>query len=229
MLPVLLYQRTHYAWPLHRRFRRVLAPLKLYGLYWRLIAPLIERARQSAITAQYSEELAREFAEIEPHLPAAPCKVLDIGCGLAGIDLWLYRHYRGAVSLNLLDKEGVSDIFYGFEQQAAHYSKAALTKRFLLDNGVEERSVAFYDAHKNEFPTGRDFNLVISLISWGFHYPLETYLDRVMNALAPGGRLILDVRKGTDGMKLLERRFSPIRSISETQKKLRVLACNEQR
>jgi len=67
-------------------------------------------------------------------------------------------------------------------------------------------------------------DLVVSLISWGFHYPVPVYLDQVRALLRPGGRVILDVRKETDGRAQLEARFPGVTTISETRKKERVVA-----
>jgi len=172
----------------------------------------------------YRDELNREFDEIKEHLPDRRCTILDIGCGLAGIDLRLYRHYQRDTAIHLLDKEGVSAIYYGFENKAAYYNKSSLTKSFLLDNGVSEKDLAFYDAQKNEFPTKTQFDLIISLISWGFHYPIGTYLDNFVAALRTGGRVIVDIRKETDGYRELEDRFGSVQSISEDRKRIRVVA-----
>jgi len=49
--------------------------------------------------------------------------------------------------------------------------------------------------------------MVISIASWGFHYPLSTYLDQVEQALAPGGRLILDLRRHQGQEQELAHRF----------------------
>jgi len=38
--------------------------------------------------------------------------------------------------------------------------------------------------------------LVISTLSWGFHYPISTYIKSVFNLLNDKGLLILDLRKG---------------------------------
>lgn len=45
---------------------------------------------------------------------------------------------------------------------------------------------------------GLPLDLVISLVSWGFHFPVSTYLDQVHDLLREGGRLILDLRKRKD-------------------------------
>lgn len=52
------------------------------------------------------------------------------------------------------------------------------------------------------------FDLIISTISWGNHYPIQTYLKQVDRVLSKRGVLILDVRNGTGGIELLETKFA---------------------
>ncbi len=73
-------------------------------------------------------------------------------------------------------------------------------------------------------PVVASLDVVISLLAWGFHFPVSTYLDWVCSCLAAGGRLIMDVRRGTDGMKPLAARFSKLSVISETAKAQRICA-----
>jgi hypothetical protein len=48
-----------------------------------------------------------------------------------------------------------------------------------------------------------NFDIIISTYSWGFHYPVDTYLDEVASKLAPSGVLILDIRHNTPGEDFL--------------------------
>jgi SAM-dependent methyltransferase len=132
---------------------------------------------------------------------------MDIGCGLAGIDVFLCRHYGPELELALLDREGRSPTFHGFREQAAFYNSLAAARALLCANGVPGGRVRTYDADRDGFPDGGGFDLVISLLSRGFHYPVTTYLPPVVRSLAPGGRLIIDVRHGTDGEAQLAAAF----------------------
>jgi len=68
--------------------------------------------------------------------------------------------------------------------------------------GVAESNIHLVETTKDNLVNIRcGIDVVISLISWGFHYPVETCLDRVHEMLNPGGRLILDVRKQTGGVE----------------------------
>jgi hypothetical protein len=58
----------------------------------------------------------------------------------------------------------------------------------------------------------------------GFHYPIETYLDRVIGLLAPGGSVIMDVRKGVNGVDLLKTVFNTVSVIRDENKFQRIVA-----
>ena len=60
-------------------------------------------------------------------------------------------------------------------------------------------------------------DFVISTISWGFHFPVSTYLKSVANVLSENGILIIDIRKDTGGENELKTEFQiePIRIFSK--------------
>jgi len=171
----------------------------------------------------YHEEMAREFATMRPFLPATVTNVLDIGCGLAGIDHFIDRHYKGAATIHLLDKNGVSDqVYYLFHDQAAYYCSLDMARTFLVFNGASPDRVILHDVARNGFPRRVRYDLVLSLISWGFHYPISAYLKHVKRWLAPNGVVILDIRKGTGGEGELMKSIGPVSVVHEYPKRLRV-------
>jgi SAM-dependent methyltransferase len=173
----------------------------------------------------FNRDMAREYEEIRPHLPRRAVAILDIGCGVGGIDVLLHRHY-GTPRLYLADRTETSgEVYYGFAERGAFYNSLDATRRLLLTNGVPERAMRFREVGAEcrlDVPEALD--LVISLISWGFHYPVAVYADQLRALLRPGGRVILDARKGTDGRAQLEKRFPRVTTISETRKKERLSA-----
>jgi SAM-dependent methyltransferase len=194
-------QRPHHAWRSGRRLRVG------HGLYVRHLMRQVERRRRDRVALSFSEGLARDLESLRPWLPERATSVLDIGCGLGGIDILLHRHYApDSPRLTLLDRDGVSpDVFYGYEDDAAHYTSLADARRLLEENGVPPADITTCDADRDGYPATGRFDLVISLISWGFHYPIETYLDDVERTLAPGGTVILDVRGGAASVEALGR------------------------
>lgn len=215
--PYLVLQRTQY----RSRLRRALHRVGLGRFYDRHLVRALEPLRHETIRRSYERELAREFEALRPYLPTACDSVLDIGCGLAGIDCWIYEAC-GRPALYLLDREGEAEFYYGFRADAAHYNSLALARALLEANGVAAEDIETVDVGSQPLPSPREFDLVISLLSWGFHYPVDTYLDYVAAHLAPEGVLILDVRRDTGGYEQLAARFQQLEVIAETRKLQRV-------
>ena len=111
-----------------------------------------------------------EYSTIKNYLPSGAKTILDIGCGVAGIDILLYRHYSNSVdTLLLLDKEGISkEIYYDYHGTSAFYNSLAVAKEFLIANGVPPTKIIASDVDADGFPKGNVFDIILSLISWGF-------------------------------------------------------------
>ena len=172
----------------------------------------------------YARDIGTEFATLRPHLPEACNSVLDVGCGLAGIDAALHR-YLGKVRMHLVDRDLTEQsIGYGYQRRAAFYNSVAATFELLRSNGVAPAEVEMHDADK-PLDVG-PVDLAISLLAWGFHFPIETFLDTVARSLGPAGRVIVDVRKGTDGIDVLQSRFRVVKRIVDDAKRSRVVAYN---
>ena len=58
-----------------------------------------------------------------------------------------------------------------------------------------EEIVSFTETEKGlKSLEANSFDFIFSLMSWGFHYPLDTYSAEVFRLLRPGGFLLLDSR-----------------------------------
>ena len=187
-------QRPPYAWRQGRRLRLG------HELYVRHFMRMVERRRRDKIARAFTEGLERDLESLRPFLPERASRLLDIGCGLGGIDILLYHHYApDPPTVALLDRDGLSEeLFYGYRSEAAHYTSLEGARRLLEDNGVAPDAITTWDPDVDGYPRERSFDLIVSIISWGFHYPIDAYLDDVRATLADGGTLILDVQKDTD-------------------------------
>ena len=224
-LRFILLQRTEYlALPRRRLLYRALGRITRRPALDTAIA--LESAwRGGAVRRAFNRDMANEYAEIAPHLPPRAVAILDIGCGVGGIDVLLHRHY-GTPRLYLVDRTHTSDkVYYGFAERGAFYNSFETTRRLLTGNRIPEKDLRFREVNEEcRLDVPEQVDLVVSLISWGFHYPVPVYADQVRALLRPGGRVILDVRKETDGRAQLEARFPRVTTISETRKKERVVA-----
>lgn len=155
---------------------------------------LLQRPALSDIGLMYSTFIEYDLATIRPYLPRRVENILDIGAGLGGIDIRLAQLYPQS-NLYLLDGSEV-DAKYGTEISCI-YNSQAVTRQFLIDNEIEEHRINTIDYAKN-YSIEKDFDLILSLFSWGFHYPLSTYFDLVCDVSCVGTILVVDVRGNED-------------------------------
>jgi SAM-dependent methyltransferase len=175
----------------------------------------------------YSRDMEQEFNSLREHLPSQVGCVLDIGCGVAGIDAYLFKHFHSAPpEFFLLDRSQTEPgVFYGFKSRGAFYNSLEIARTLLTSNDVPSGNIHLVEATtSNEINIDAEPDLVISLISWGFHYPVETYLERTHEVMKNGGRLIIDVRKGTGGVEALRQKFRQVDVIADEEKYQRLKA-----
>jgi len=213
-LRLLFFHRNQYRSPFIRRVRYYFIRFGVKRFYDHggvgYIFELYELLRKKKIESLHTNEMYAILDTIRAFLPSAPSAILDIGAGLGGIDLTLHNYFDSHPILYLLDKEGVSPTRHGGYHVSAKdfpsYHSFLCTRRFLEANGVPGENIKTIDIAMSPFPTEK-FDMVISLLSWGFHFSVDMYIQEVYNQLNKGGRLIIDIRKGTDGVDVLSKVF----------------------
>lgn len=202
--------------PMLQRFTGV---SRRFGLPPSLVLHMNAVLRRRAICADYSRMIHTDFEMIHPHLQPRVSRILDIGCGIGGLDVLLYRTYRECpgLKIDLLDRTDSHTIpRYGFLQGMEFYNALDASSAVLRKNGVPAGAFQSLDAGAEDvFPRG-PLDLVISIASWGFHFPLSTYLEQVERVLAPGGRLILDLRRDQGQEEELASAFADLKCIGPT-------------
>jgi hypothetical protein len=225
-VPLILLQRTQYL--LLPRLRLIWALRRLIPGVTLINAARFEaKFRKRQIAHLYALDMQHEFETFKHFLPQHVDAVLDIGCGLAGIDVHIYNHFAPRQPhVYLLDKTQLdSQIHHGFEDTGSFYNSLESAEALLMSNGIPKTHIHSMDAsHAGQIPFNRDFNVILSLLSWGFHYPIGTYLESAQAHLAPGGRLIVDVRKDRGGEQLLQSTFRHVQVIKEGRRSRRVVA-----
>ena len=165
----------------------------------------------------------KDILIINNHLKKYPSQILDIGCGLGIYDLALHDFYSKKfgsenIIFHLLDKTTTEaeekNVHYGYREKGAFYNNLDYTKEFLTLNKIKEKNINCITVDDNLDLTNNylrnnlsNIDLVISIISWGFHYPIKVYLDTVYNILADDGLLCLHCRKLSENLPLLESKF----------------------
>jgi len=173
-----------------------------------IIPPGVERyylAQRSEPKSAEAYVAACQFdvAAMKPYLITGD--VLDIGCGLGGPSVLIAKHCGG--TLHLLDGTSWGSRHINYGPSMEPYNDRSATDLMMAANGITEHR--WWPVGATELPTVQN---IVSLISWGWHYPVSIYGAAVARALVPGGRLILDLRPGKGGERELARDFEHVAS-----------------
>lgn len=121
--------------------------------------------------------------------------IVDIGCGVAVVDLLLSK-YLPQSKFYLLDREGfnfTAGIYY--DQDYPKYHSWEPIRDCINATDLDPNRFTFMSPD-SDWPEQVD--AVTSYFSYCWHYPKETYWNKVLNSLKIGGKLILDVRHLSD-------------------------------
>jgi SAM-dependent methyltransferase len=154
--------------------------------------------------ASYRERLSAQFRAFETVFDWESARwesVLDIGCGLAAFPAYLAFRY-GVRSIHLIDGTGRACKVHGYVEAAQEpWGDVELGVRMVRANVSGSIEVTSHSPIVNAAVPAVD--AVISLRSWGHHYPVAAYLPLVRRCLRPGGMLMLDLRCGVAGRAAL--------------------------
>lgn len=123
-------------------------------------------------------------------------KIVDIGAGVAVVDLLLYSYVPNS-QFYLIDENTWSITpdntppYVSFSKTYPVYNSWSPVIDAIESSGFDSSRFTMLSP-ADKFPT--DVDIVTSYLSWCFHYPKETYWDKVMGSLKVGGKLVLDVR-----------------------------------
>lgn len=170
----------------------------------------------------FKKQIEKEYLEMRKFLPITVKSILDIGCGIAGIDILLSKHFRQP-DLYLMDSSEISEkVIYGYDKAKTFYSSFYATEALMKANYVKRYKLI--DIKNNKYPVFKKIDLVISLLSCGYHYSVREYLVYINTILSENGALILDVREWSDGIEITREVFPKIKIISHYNKSKRIIA-----
>ena len=136
---------------------------------------------------------SKELETFKNFLPNTVQNIIDVGCGLGIINIYLNKLYSNKPNFFLLDKNKIDKkIKYGFSDNYESYNDLNETKKILSDNDLENDCIHLFDVEK-PIEINQQIDLVISLKSMGYHYPFETYLDLFKKCCSKNTVFIFDV------------------------------------
>ncbi len=193
------------------------------GEAWERLMQAVAVDHRQTILDAVAAEIAEIFAKIEPALARfAPKTLADIGCGQAFIDLAIYRRF--GCDLVLVDIEESNGVHFGFKDTGAGYADLANARAFLLANGVPDRAIITINPRHTKLEEVGAVDVAISLLSCGFHYPVETYDTFFKTQVTKA--ILLDCRKQKGGKKAL-RAYGTVSEVGDELKHARILCSKD--
>ena len=144
----------------------------------------------------YSLFCAKEFELIKPYI-GSPKNVLDLGCGIGRMSVYLHTQLRDdSIHYILADgnDESLFKIKYGWNnKKSRYYNSINLMNLFAESNGLKNfRSV---NLQKESIEDLRNIDLIMSFLAVGFHFPIEEYLETLKISASSDCVMIFGIRK----------------------------------
>ena len=138
-------------------------------------------------------EIYQEYLPLKAHLADGTIsRVCDIGCGQGINNVFLFQDF--APHFTLVDIESTDEQYHHWADAGSGYASLTAARDLLIAQGATE--VEIFNPTKEGWPqTSERFDLVTSLYSCGFHYPVDEYLPVFLDAIDTGGTVVLDLRK----------------------------------
>lgn len=120
-------------------------------------------------------------------------KLLDIGSGNSLFDIALAKHYPDLsfvlVDGDIFDPKTNPDLVHDSDYRP--YNQWAPVFENIKLNDLDPLRFQTVDYTSDYWGEPNSFDVIMSTSSWGWHYPIETYLEKVYSLLKPGGYLII--------------------------------------
>jgi len=142
---------------------------------------------------------------------------VSIGPGNGIFEMMIYEKIKYERIL-LIDIEHTDDYRHGFHEQGSGYASLKSTKEFMVSNGVPADKILLCNPRKEKLPP-MQFDMLISLLSMGFHYPCDEYVDFILENIRPCGFVVFDKRKDVPdpGFELLSEKLNIVEQVDVTK------------
>jgi hypothetical protein len=154
-------------------------------------------------------ELSLELEQLKKNIPKEKLgRIVSVGPGNGLMELLILA--QGVTSkILLIDIEKTDVHYHGFNEKGSGYASLATTKKFLEINVDRPIEIILCNPVKDPIPDFR-FSLFISLLSMGFHYPCNDYVNFIIKNAETDAVAVIDKRRDVfdDGYDKLRDFFS---------------------
>ena len=156
----------------------------------------------------YLKMSVSEYEAIKDHI-GMPKKILELGCGLGRMSIYLNHMLDHDPHFILADVTKESQkIKYGWNPEDSYYNSLELTGKFAELHGLNN-----FETHNlltEDLNQYKNIDLVMSYLSVGFHYPIDDYISTLLNITSDNCTMIFGVRRGKYNIGDYEKYFSNI-------------------
>ena len=168
--------------------------------------------------------IEKDFKLIKDYLPKNCESILDIGCGLALSNIPIYKKYKKC-EINLLDKTDFKNERndfsnknkkgHGFHKKYFFYNSMDAALNTLINNDISKEDVKLYEVGNHDELFLKKYDIISSILSCGWHYSIETYLDLMFKTLKPNGIIIIDIRHSEiNQLEIVKKYFNIYKNIN---------------
>ena len=137
------------------------------------------------------------FNALDSYINSNPVSILDIGCGLAIESEMFQKKYNSNLFLLDGDFDNTAnknrDTNYGATDSFKFYNKLDTLKESYSQRNL---NYTFINAADIQVDANVKFDIVYSIMSCGFHYPLGTYANLIKKHTTSNCKIIVDIRNG---------------------------------
>ena len=182
---------------------------------------LKEDSTQEEIDSALTKMVQTDYEMVEEYLPEFCENSLDIGCGLALIDVAIYKHYPDNyypesrnLDIFLLDKTELDTTkISGFNKEYKGYNSMDAARDVLVSNNIPTGKIHTFETKNHSELYNKKFDLITSFLSCGWHFDVDTYMDLFEKTLSHNGRIIIDIRHDTDQLEKMKSKFKLVKEI----------------
>ncbi len=206
-----LLQRNNYLSPFQKKIR------KLFGRFLFTNFFIFFFNSTSRINSKLDKESKIEFNELINFLPSKIYNVVDIGSGLGIINIFLEKHFTNKINFTLIDKNRIEKkVTYGFCNEGEFYNNFSLTADFLKNHGINMNQIKLIDSDDINIINNK-FDLVISLLSMGYHYPINQYLSFLKKNTHKNTIFIFDVSFENEEINKISQLFKIVEIVKKSK------------
>lgn len=172
---------------------------------------------------EYIQSVERCFEIVDNYLTAPPAKILDIGCGFAGVSELFQKKY--GTELWLLDgdfeitKDRTRKAKYGTIDDFKFYLPVSMLFEEWNNKKIKYN---FLDASNIVLPENLKFDLIYSWLSCGYHYPISTYKNLILKYSDRSTKILMDFRRKSIPLQAKDFNIIKILEGDEKSKRLKL-------